>query len=122
MKSILIKLIVNTLGVFITAWILQEGIQLSGFTTAVFVAIILAILNVTLKPLLIILTLPATILSFGLFLFVINALVIQAASSLIEGFEVRNFWWAVFFSLILSIVNSALYKLGDSNKPETEDY
>jgi len=114
MKNFIIKLIINTLGVFAAAWLLSPAVQLEGdFTTAILVALVLIIFNVTLKPLLIFFTLPATIVTFGLFLFVINALVIMAADSLISGFEVRNFWWALLFSLLLSIINSFLYNLGD---------
>lgn len=113
MNNLLIKLIVNTLSIFITAWILGDHVMLSSFGTAVLVAFVLAVFNVTLKPLLIFFTLPATIFSFGLFLFVINALIIMAADALIGGFEVANFWWALLFSLVLSLVNSLLYSLGD---------
>lgn len=110
--NIFIKIIINTLAIFITAWLLGDAVLLHSFGAAIWVALALSIFNVTLKPLLIILTLPATIFSFGLFLFVINALIIMAADHLVDGFEVRSFLWAMFFSLILSIVNSFLVKLG----------
>ncbi len=119
MNNLLIKLIVNTLSVFITAWILGDAVQLSGFGTAILVALVLAVFNVTLKPLLVFLTLPATLVTFGLFLFVINAIIIMAADSLITGFTVASFWWALLFSLVLSIVNGLLFGLGD-NKRATE--
>ncbi len=113
MNSLVIKLIVNTLSVFITAWILGDSVVLSGFGTAIIVALVLAVFNATLKPILIFLTLPATLVTFGLFLFVINALIIMAAASLIGGFFVASFWWALLFSLVLSIVNAMLFSLGD---------
>ncbi len=116
MNSLIIKLIVNTLGVFVTAWILGDAVILTGWLSALFVAVILAVFNVTLKPLLIFFTLPATIFTFGLFLFVINALLIMGADALVSGFEVRNFWWALLFSFLLSIINSMLFSLGDRNK------
>ena len=116
MNNFLIKLIISTLSVFITAWILGDAVQLSGFGTAILVALVLAVFNVTLKPLLVIFTLPVTILTLGLFLFVINALVIMAADSLIQGFTVASFWWALLFSLVLSVVNSLLNGLGESSK------
>jgi putative membrane protein len=108
MNNLLIKLIVNTLSVFITAWILGDAVQLDGFGTAILVAIVLALLNVTIKPLLIFFTIPATVFSLGLFLFVINAVVILLADNLIAGFAVRGFWWALLFSLVMSFVNSVL--------------
>ena len=118
MNKLLIKLIVSTLSVFITAWILGSAVELNGFGTAILVAVVLTVFNVTLRPLLIFLTLPATLVTFGLFLFVINAVVIMAASSLVDGFTVANFWWALLFSLVLSVVNGLLYGLGEqSNKP-----
>ena len=82
-----------------------------GFLTAVVLAVILSLLNVTVKPLLIILTIPMTVFTFGLFLLVINAVIILIASALVPGFEVANFWWALIFSLLLSLLNSLLSDL-----------
>lgn len=110
--NIVVKIIINTLAIFITAWLLGDAIVLDGFTTAIWIALVLSIFNVTLKPLLILLTLPATLFSFGLFLFVINALLIMAADNLIDGFQVQSFWWALLFSLLLSVINSFLTRLG----------
>lgn len=118
MNSIVIRLIVNTLSVFFAAWILQEGVELEGFATAILVAVVLALLNLFIKPILVLFTLPATIFTFGLFLFVINALIILLADNLIPDaqFAVHNFWWALLFSLIVSLINSMLYKLGDNRR------
>jgi putative membrane protein len=116
MNRWLIKLIVNTLSIFITAWIMGSAVELTSFGTAILVAVVLAIFNITLKPLLVFFTLPATVVTFGLFLFVVNALVIMAADSLIDGFGVQNFWYALLFSLVLSIVNSMLFSLGERNR------
>lgn len=116
MNSLLIRLVVNTLSVFLTAWILSPYVQLNGFVTAIIVAIVLGLLNLTIKPLLILFTIPATLVTFGLFLFVINALVIMAADSLVGGFSVANFWWALLFSLLLSFINSLLFRLGEGSK------
>lgn len=113
MKSILLRLLVNTLSVFLTAWILGDAVYLNGFSSAIGVAIILGFLNVFLKPLLIFFTLPATLLSFGLFLFVVNAAVIMIADSMLSGFGVANFWWALLFSLVLSFISSLLRNLGE---------
>ena len=109
----IIRLIINTLAVFVTAWMLGDAVEISGFTTAILVALVLAVFNLTLKPLMVLLTLPFTVLTFGLFLFVINALIIMATDSLIGGFGVRNFWWALLFSLVLSMVNSVMTRLGE---------
>lgn len=113
MKSILIRLMINTLGVFFTAWVLGDAIYLDGFSSAIGVAIVLALLNAFLKPILVFLTLPATLISLGLFIFVINAVVILIADSMLSGFAVSNFWWALVFSLVLSVINSLLRNLGE---------
>ncbi len=87
------------------------GIHIDSFWTAIVLALVLAILNSIVKPILVILTLPITILTFGLFLFVINALIILMAGNFIHGFKVDGFWWALLFSLLLSIISSILRPL-----------
>lgn len=113
--QILGNLVVNTLSVFAVSYILP-GIVVNDFLTALVVAIVLAVLNVTLKPLLIIITIPFTLITFGLFLLVVNVLVLYAAEALIDGFEIAGFWWAVLFSVLVSIVNSILFGLGSKNE------
>ena len=110
-KSILLRLIVNTLSVFATAYILP-GIHVVDFFSALWVAIVLAVLNVTLKPFLILITLPFTLVTFGLFLMVINALVILLAGRWVDDFSVDGFWWAILFSILMSVLNGILYNLG----------
>jgi putative membrane protein len=82
------------------------GIHIDSFWTAIILALVLAILNSIVKPILVILTFPITILTFGLFLFVINALIILIAGNFINGFVVDGFWWALLFSLLLSVISS----------------
>ncbi len=89
---------------------LLDGIHVDRFWTAIVFALVLALLNFIVKPLLILFTLPATILTLGLFLFVINALVVLLASKFVKGFIIDNFWWALLFSLILSLVGSVMDK------------
>lgn len=110
-KSLVLRLMVNTLSVFATAWLLP-GIVIADFMSALVVAIVLAILNVTLKPFLIIITLPFTIVTLGLFLLVINAAVIMLAQDWIDGFTVTSWLWALVFSFVMSFINSVLYRLG----------
>ncbi len=98
------KLIVSSFSVVITSYLLA-GVAVQDFTTSIFVAFVLALLNALLKPILIILTIPVTILSFGLFLLVINAFIIQLAGYFVSGFEVAGFWWALLFSIILSLIS-----------------
>ena len=89
------------------------GIHIHTFWTAIVLSLVLAVLNFFIKPILIILTLPITILTFGLFLFVINALIVLLAGNFVRGFEVDGFGWALLFSLLLSLLTSLLYKEPD---------
>ena len=107
MKFIL-RLLLSALAVVLLANILP-GVHVDTFGIAVIVALALSLLNFLVKPLLVILTLPVTIVTFGLFLLVINALIILMASGLVSGFAVDGFWWALLFSLLLSLVQSILF-------------
>jgi putative membrane protein len=107
--KIIMRIIVTSVVAFGLSYILK-GIHIQNFWTAIILAIVLAILNGILKPVLVILTFPITIVTLGLFLFVINAAMILLAAKFVEGFSVDGFWWALLFSLLLSIVTSVLYK------------
>lgn len=111
MKAI-VYFLINGLAVFITALFLP-GIELKErpYVTAVLVAAVLAVLNTIIRPILVILTLPINILTLGLFTFVINALIVMLVSAIVPGFLVANFWWALLFSLIVSIVNAVLQRV-----------
>lgn len=109
----LIKLLINAALVLLTAYLLP-GVGVVDYTAALIVAAVLAVLNILVKPLLIIITIPITILTFGLFLLVINALIIMLADHLIDGFQVNSFWWALLFSFIMSFFNS--FMKGKSRK------
>lgn len=108
----LFSLLLQAIAVFVTAYILP-GVEVTSFTTAVVVAIVLGVLNTLLKPILVILTLPITILTLGLFYFILNAVVILIASALVPGFVVDGLLTAIFFSIVLSIVGGVLHKLSD---------
>ena len=95
----------NGLAVFLTAYLLPH-VDVEGYGTALIVALVLSIANIIVKPILILFTIPITILTLGLFLLVINAFIILLADYLVDGFDVDGFWWALLFSLILSIFNS----------------
>lgn len=117
--NLLIRLFLSSLAVFIGA-ILLPGVALDSFVDAIWVAVVVGLLNVFVRPILIILTIPATILTLGLFLFVINALIIWMASNMLSGFEVENFWWALLFSLVLSVIN-ALFNSEIANNKSKQD-
>lgn len=99
----LLKLLVSSLAVFFGAWILP-GVFLNGFPTAIMVALIMGFLNAFLKPILVVLTIPITLVTFGLFLLVINAVIIVLADYALSGFAVNSFFTAVLFSIIVSVI------------------
>lgn len=109
MKFIL-NFLITALLVLLLANILP-GVDISDYFTAMWVALLLGLLNLILRPILIFLSLPITILTLGLFLFVINALIIMLVGKLINGFEVSTFWSALLFSLCLSLAQSIIRKL-----------
>ncbi|QCK14964.1 phage holin family protein [Mangrovivirga cuniculi] len=101
----LLKILVTTLAVFAGAYLIP-GVETESFTVALILAVVLTILNVTIKPLLVILTIPITVVTLGLFLLVINALIILLADYLVGGFYVSGFWTALLFSIVVSIMVS----------------
>ncbi len=108
--NIFVRIIIQTIAVFIAAYILP-GVEVDSIVTTLIVAIVLGVINVFLKPLLVLLTLPITIITFGLFILVINAVLVLLVSALVNGFHVDGFWWALFFSIIVSLVSSFLESL-----------
>ena len=114
--NFLIRLLVTALAAMLSAYVLP-GVTIKDFTTALVLALVLAILNLLVKPILIILTLPATIITLGLFLLVINAIIILLASNLVRGFKVDGFWWALIFSLVLTVVSGIMHSIagGDND-------
>jgi len=117
----LLKLLVTSLAVFFSAYILP-GVYLAGFPTAILVALLLGFLNAFLKPILVILTIPITLITFGLFLLVINAVIIKLADYALEGFSVNSFLTAVLFSIIVSVVTWLLEAIANpkSNKESSK--
>lgn len=107
---LLINWLINGIAVTITAYLLP-GVHVQNFFVALVTAVVLGVINAILKPLLLALTLPINILTLGLFTLVINALLVIATSIFVPGFIVDNFWWALAFSLVLSLVNSFLHHL-----------
>ena len=107
--NILLRIVISAVVAFGLSYVLS-GVHINSFVTAFILAIVLGLLNIFVKPILIILTLPITIFTFGLFLFVINALIILLAAKFISGFRVDGFWWALLFSLLLSVLTSFFYK------------
>jgi putative membrane protein len=102
MKDFIIKTLIIATAVLLASYFLP-GVSVDRFRTALLVSLVLSFLNFFVKPLLILLTLPVTIITLGLFLFVINALIILFAGKLVTGFRVNSIGWALLFSLLLSL-------------------
>lgn len=113
--NLLVKLLITGLAVFISAYLLP-GVKVDGMLSAIIVAAVLMLINAVVKPIMIILTLPVTVITLGLFLLVINAVCILLASKVVPGFTVDGFWWALLFSIILSIINSIFEGIAKRNE------
>ncbi|MDP3836827.1 MAG: phage holin family protein [bacterium] len=113
--NLFIQWLVSAVAILIAAYILP-GVGLSGFWAALVLAVVLGVLNLLIKPLLILLTLPINILTLGLFTLVINALIIMLASGITPGFQVGGFLNAFLFSLLLALINFVFDRVADGSK------
>lgn len=100
------------MAVYLTGWLLP-GIGIDNYLTAIILSVILGLLNTFVKPVLVFLSAPITLVTLGLFIFIIDAFIIEMASSLLDGFVVNGFGWAMLFSIVLSITTSLLGKIID---------
>ncbi len=110
MISIIVRWVLNALALYIVANILP-GIHLSDFGSALVAVVIIGLVNVLVKPILFLLTIPVTVITFGLFAFVLNALMLMLASALTPGFKIDGFGTALLGSILLSLVTTILYSL-----------
>jgi len=116
---IILRLLVVAAIAFILAQVLP-GVHVNSYGTALLFAVVLGLLNVFLKPLLIILTLPLTLFTLGLFLFVINTLMVLLASEWVGGFTIDSFGWGLLFSLFLSLITSLLFREENRQRREQQ--
>ena len=109
-----VKLLSTTFAIVFSAWLLQGGIHIGDpkLLTGFIVAIVLLFINVFFKPVLVALTIPFTVATFGLFLLIINALIIEIIAFLVGSFTVDSFWWALWFSLLVSFTTSVIDAIG----------
>jgi putative membrane protein len=114
MLKLIIRLFVTAILVTILSY-LVNGVVVDEFTTALTVAIVLGLLNLFVKPILVILTLPVTLFTLGLFYLVINAIIVLLCEYFVDGFEVDTFWTALLFSILLSISQSIVFKLTNND-------
>lgn len=108
--NLIVRVLLTAIAVVLLAKLLP-GVAVEGFTSTIVVAIVIGLLNVFVKPILVILTLPITVVTLGLFLLVINAGIILLADNFIDGFTVTGFWVALLFSLLLSFLQSILFSV-----------
>jgi putative membrane protein len=108
--TLLLVWILNAVALLVVAYILP-GIVVASFWSAMWAALVLGLINMLVKPLFVLLTLPITIVTVGLFLFVINALMFWLAGSILKGFQVNGFWWAVGGALLYSLISGFLTNL-----------
>lgn len=108
--NLIVQLLISGLAVFLADYLLP-GIQVSNLLAVVIVAVVLGVVNTFIKPIVLFFTLPLNLVTLGLFTFVINALMVMLVDWLIPDFFVANFWWALAFSLVLSLINTFLHML-----------
>jgi putative membrane protein len=113
--NLILRILVTAILVMAIAHFMP-GVSVASFTTSVIVAIVLGLLNVFIKPILVLLTLPVTLLTFGLFLLIINALMILLCTKIVGGFAVDGLLTALIFSIILSILQSIMYSIAGDDK------
>ena len=113
--KLVIRILITAILVMAIAYIMK-GVVVDEFTTALTVAIVLALLNFFVKPIIVLFTFPITIFTLGLFLLVINAVIILLCDHFVDGFRVASFWTAMLFSVILSISQSLLFQLTGETK------
>lgn len=111
----ILKILLSAIAVFVLSN-LAPGIAIESYTTAIFVAIVLGLLNTLVRPVLIFFTIPLTIVTLGLFLLIINASMVLLADYFISGFSASGLFSAALFSILLSLTHSVLYKLIDDKK------
>ena len=118
------QILISAATVLLASFLLP-GVHIDGMLTALIVALVLAFLNAVVKPIMIIFTIPITLFTLGLFLIFINGFIILLAAKIVDGFEIATFWTALWFSLIMSIINSffeRIRKIEESKKHKDNEH
>ena len=111
----IVRFLLSGLAVLLTAYLLP-GVDVTHYGFALLVAALISVANVLVKPILVLFTIPLTVITLGLFLLVINAIIILLVDALVPGFQVDGFWWALAFSIIMSIFNSMFSDLSGEKR------
>ncbi len=114
--NFLLKVLITGLIAYLLQLYIIPGVHITDMKTAALFALVLAVFNAIVKPVLVVLTIPVTIVTMGFFLLIINALMIMAAAYFFDGVQIDGFWWALLFSIFLSIGSSLLYSLVGGGK------
>jgi putative membrane protein len=112
--NIFVSLLIRTVIILLASYILP-GVSVDGFWAALLLAVVLGLINTFVRPLVIFFTLPATLVTLGLFLFIINALMVMLADWLLASFSVAGFGWALLFSIVVSLISSLLERTAKSH-------
>ena len=110
--ALIIRWLANTLALFIVVTVLGSHIQYRSIVTLLAAALVLGLLNAVVRPILVFLTFPITLVTLGLFLIVINAIVLELTAFFVPGFRIDSFWWAIVGSVLLSIVSLVTNRIG----------
>jgi putative membrane protein len=111
MNKFILKTLITSVAVLFTAFLLHSGVRVNSTLTAILVAVVMGLLNNFIKPILIILTIPITLFTFGLFLLFINVLIVKWTSDIVPGFRVSGWLYALLFSFIVSFITSVIERL-----------
>ncbi|MEN8136808.1 MAG: phage holin family protein [Bacteroidota bacterium] len=111
----LVKVILSSVAVLVSAYLIP-GVEVDSFSTALVVAIVLSVINVFIRPIFVFLTIPISVITFGLFLLAINAFMIMLVGKLVDDFYVSGFWAALFFSFVLSLLQSIFNQTEEATK------
>ena len=116
MVSLLIRWLLNTLSLFIVVQLMPHHVHAATLTTLAIAAIVLGLLNAVVRPILVFLTFPITLITLGLFIIVLNAAMLELTSALVSGFRIDSFGWAMIAAIVLSIISMITNQFGKSKK------
>ncbi len=106
----MITLLVNAVAIFLAGYLLK-GVEVKNFLHALIAALVISLLNFFVKPILEFFAFPVTFLTLGLFIWVINALILMLADWLLSGLKIKSFWWALAFAIVIAIINVVIFKI-----------
>lgn len=106
----MVTILVNAVSIFVAAYLLK-GVEVKNFLHALLAAIVITLLNFFIKPILEFISFPVTFLTLGLFIWVINTIIVMLADWLLSGLKIKSFWWALAFAIVIAIINSIIFKI-----------